>query len=142
MLPPKEQVMKSYAIQEKAGDFDNKDEIWFNFERQLEDVNYYLRANMQLIKHWCLIFGVIYIALVYIGKSIMKNKQRYQLRGFLFFWNLIMAAWSIFLVARVGPFTIRKILHSNYYGQICDGHYGLEAPAVTLTFFLVYFVFN
>ena len=130
MIRPREDVLKVLANANLSGDFDNRDEPWFQFEKHLVDINYYLRANMQVQKHWSLVLAAIYIVLVHLGMKVMEKRAKFQLRLPLLLWNLLMATWSMFIVVRVGPFCLRKILHSTFYGVICDAHFALESPQV------------
>jgi elongation of very long chain fatty acids protein 6 len=51
-----------------------------------------------MIDHWGFPFYVcaIYLSVVFGIREFMKNREPFQLRGFLLYWNLTMAALNLF----------------------------------------------
>ena len=104
-----------------AGNFDNKEPLWFDWE--LDFPQPFVRTWFQENKHLSIYIGLAYIAATLWGRKIMENHKRFELRGLLFAWNVIMAVFSLFLSVRLVPFFVRRLYSSTVYGAVCDGSY-------------------
>jgi elongation of very long chain fatty acids protein 6 len=73
-------------------------------------------------QHWKLSIyaSVIYVILIYLGQSWMKNRPAYNLRTCLTFWNVILALFSLIGFARTAP-ELWHVLHEPYgfYTSVC-----------------------
>jgi len=97
----------------------------FGFERLFDSKEYVDSLMNWMNTNWTLSikYSLVYIILVFAGKSYMQNRPRYELRLPLIIWNIILAVFSIIGTIRVWPdfvYTIRKhgIVHS-----VCDNSY-------------------
>jgi hypothetical protein len=64
--------------------------------------------------------SVIYVTLIFAGKKWMRDRKPYELRGFLFFWNVLLASFSIFGFFRVFP-EIQYLLgfKNGFHTSVC-----------------------
>ena len=108
------------SIKSLAGSFANDEAIWFSGENWD-----YLpwRLWFQEHKHYSLYIGIIYISLTLLGKKAMENQRKWELRGLLTAWNVVMTIFSFTLAVRLVPFFVKRLLNSTLYGAVCSGHY-------------------
>lgn len=66
---------------------------------------------------------VLYVALVYIGRSLMSTREPFSLRGPLFIWNVSLALFSIIGAYRDCPAMINAVYHDGWHASICDNTY-------------------
>jgi len=73
-------------------------------------------------QHWkfSIYASVIYVILIYLGQSWMKNRPAYNLRSCLTSWNVILALFSLVGFARTAP-ELWHVLHEPYgfYTSVC-----------------------
>ena len=97
----------------------------FGFERLFDSKEYVDSLMNWMNINWSLSikFSLVYIILVFAGKSYMQNRPRYELRLPLIIWNILLAVFSIIGTIRVWPdflFTIRK---HGIVQSVCDNSY-------------------
>lgn len=89
----------------------------FKFEDEFQHTD----AKMWFTSYWtiCFYYVGIYMLVIFTGQQWMANRPRYELRGPLIIWNLMLATFSIIGAAR----TVPEILHvtANYglYHSVC-----------------------
>jgi elongation of very long chain fatty acids protein 6 len=80
------------------------------------------KSRQFLERSWPLVFGVVclYLAFIHLGQSLMRNRSRFDLRGVLIVWNLLLAAFSILGVVRTWAFFRDTLVAKGVHGIICD----------------------
>ena len=93
----------------------------YEFEKSFDALywNNWVRDNRQ----WSIYMSVVYLALLYIGRKAMANRQPFSLRGLLALWNIFMALFSIAVTVRLAPFFLRKIQLATLYTNVCVQDY-------------------
>ena len=92
------------------------------FEKKFFDKTYARNIYTWMNQWWWLsiVYSLIYIILIYSGRSLMKDRECFELRVPLILWNLGLAIFSIFGMIRCVP---EMIYGLNNYGlkyTICD----------------------
>ncbi|CAF2432285.1 unnamed protein product [Rotaria sp. Silwood2] len=77
----------------------------FDFEKKFFDKTHAHNIHVWMNKWWWLsiVYSVIYIGLIYYGRSLMEKRERYELRLPLILWNVSLALFSIFGMIRCVP---------------------------------------
>lgn len=70
--------------------------------------------------HMSLIYVIIYIFIVFVGREYMKNKEKYNLKGLLITWNLLLTVFSTIGTIRVWPEFIHELKYHGLYHTICN----------------------
>jgi elongation of very long chain fatty acids protein 6 len=96
-------------------------------ERNFESKEYVNSLRLWMIENWSksIIFAFIYILTIFTGKAYMTNKQKYELRGLLTVWNLLLAVFSAIGALRVLPELTFSINNYGFDYSICDNSYGM-----------------
>lgn len=94
----------------------------FDFEQKFFDKTYAHNIYAWMNKWWWLsiVYSVIYVILIYYGRSLMESRERFVLRGPLILWNLGLAIFSIFGMARCLPEMIYSLSTVGLKYTICD----------------------
>eukprot|EP01029_Cantina_marsupialis_P019274 TRINITY_DN44793_c0_g1_i1.p1 TRINITY_DN44793_c0_g1~~TRINITY_DN44793_c0_g1_i1.p1 ORF type:complete len:281 (+),score=61.10 TRINITY_DN44793_c0_g1_i1:56-898(+) len=82
-----------------------------------------------------------YVAAVFIGQRIMKNKEPLGLKRFLQAWNLLLAVFSFFGAARTVPHLFLRLYTTGFQHTTCDdahASYGSGSNG----FWIMLFVFS
>lgn len=66
---------------------------------------------------------VLYVVLVYIGRSVMASREPFSLRGPLFVWNVSLALFSIIGAYRDCPVMINAVYRDGWHSSICNNTY-------------------
>lgn len=94
----------------------------FGFEQKFLDKTYARNIYRWMNQWWWLsiVYSIIYVILIYYGRSLMASRPRYELRLPLIFWNLGLAIFSLCGMTRCVPEMFYSL---NKYGlehTICD----------------------
>ena len=94
----------------------------FNFELKFFDKTYAHNIYNWMNKWWWLsiVYSIIYVILIYYGRSFMASHQRFELRIPLILWNLGLAVFSIFGMIRCVPEMILSLTTEGLQYTICD----------------------
>jgi len=64
--------------------------------------------------------SVVYLVLVFVGKQWMKNRNRFDLRGPLTLWNLILALFSVVGVSILLPSALYSAYSKGIVHSVCN----------------------
>jgi hypothetical protein len=94
----------------------------FDFEKKFFDKIYAHNIYNWMNKWWWLsiVYSIIYIGLIYFGRSLMENRDRFELRLSLILWNASLALFSIFGMIRFVPEMIYYLNTEGLQYTICD----------------------
>ncbi|CAG7833020.1 unnamed protein product [Allacma fusca] len=91
-----------------------------NFEWEKFDYVYW-RQWMGQRWWWSIIFGGVYVVLIYFGQHWMKNRSPMKLKKPLLWWNLALAAFSISAFMRTLPEMISILGNNNgFHITVCS----------------------
>ena len=73
-------------------------------------------------RHWdlSLYASALYVLLIFMGQSWMKNRRPFSLRRRLLFWNITLAAFSILGFLRTFPEILHVLTHTGFYRSVCE----------------------
>ena len=96
-------------------------------ERNFESKEYVDSLRMWMIENWSksILYAFIYIFTIFAGKAYMTNKQKYELRGILTVWNILLALFSSIGALRTIPDLTFSIKNHGIDYSICDNSYGM-----------------
>jgi elongation of very long chain fatty acids protein 6 len=94
----------------------------FDFELKFFDKIYAQNIYNWMNKWWWLsiVYSVIYVILIYYGRSLMESRERLELRMPLILWNLGLAIFSIFGMLRCVPEMLYSLNKDGLEYTICD----------------------
>lgn len=94
----------------------------FDFEQRFFDKIYAHNIHDWMYKWWWLsiVYSIIYVFLIYYGRSLMEKRERYELRLPLFLWSFALAMFSIFGMIRCVPEMIYSLHQVGLEYTICD----------------------
>ena len=94
----------------------------FEFEKKFFDKTYARNIYRWMNEWWWLsiVYSIIYVILIYYGRSLMESRPRFELRLPLVLWNLGLAIFSLFGVARCVPEMIHGLAKNGLQYTICD----------------------
>lgn len=94
----------------------------FQFELKFFDRAYAHNIYQWMNQWWWLsiVYAVIYVIMIYYGRSLMASRERFELRRPLIMWNVGLAAFSIFGMARCMPEMIYSLSTEGLQYTICD----------------------
>jgi elongation of very long chain fatty acids protein 6 len=97
----------------------------FGFEQLFESQKYVDGWKSWMQKNWkyTIHIGFLYILLVFLGKFLMRNKTKYELRLPLIIWNIILALFSITGTIRVLPDFLRVLTDKGVVHSVCNNDY-------------------
>jgi hypothetical protein len=118
----------------------------FNFERKFTDKTYAQNIYAWMNKWWWLsiVYSIIYVFLIYFGRSLMDKRERYELRVPLILWNVGLSLFSIFGMIRCVPEMIYALDKKGLQYTVCDNSniYGVTGFwYVNKKYNLIYIVF-
>jgi elongation of very long chain fatty acids protein 6 len=85
--------------------------------------NAYRRLVLNYLKNtWliCFFYTIIYILTIYLGKRLMKNREKFDLRRPLIAWNITLAVFSALGSIRVWPEFIYVLRNYGVVHSICQ----------------------
>jgi elongation of very long chain fatty acids protein 6 len=96
----------------------------FNFEKKCFDKTYAHNIYDWMNKWWWLsiVYAMIYVVFIYYGRSLMNNRERFELRLPLLLWNISLSLFSIFGMIRCVPEMIYGLSHQGLQYTICDNN--------------------
>ena len=112
----------------------------FNFEKNFvySDTQAWMRDHFPNCFYYC----AIYILLIFGGRYYMSNRPKFEIRGMLILWNIILALLFIVCNFRVMP-EYHVLSHHAYYHSVCIPRkfqiYISFYKIVILTFNVIYF---
>ena len=94
----------------------------FDFEKKFFDKTYAHHIYEWMNKWWWLsiVYSVVYVGLIYYGRSLMEKREPYQIRGALILWNLSLAIFSISAMIRCVPELLYGLETKGLQYTICD----------------------
>jgi len=94
----------------------------FDFEKKFFDKTYANNIYNWMNQWWWLsiVYSIIYVGLIYFGRSLMENRERFELRLPLILWNISLALFSIFGVIRCVPEMVYNLGQDGLQYTICD----------------------
>ncbi|CAM4772161.1 unnamed protein product [Rotaria magnacalcarata] len=108
----------------------------FDFELKFFDRTYAHNIYSWMNKWWWLsiVYSVIYVILIYYGRSLMESRERFELRVPLILWNVGLAAFSVFGMTRCVPEMIYSLHTQGLQYTICDRSniYGITGYWITI----------
>ncbi|CAF0950394.1 unnamed protein product [Adineta ricciae] len=108
----------------------------FEFELKFFDRTYAHNIYAWMNQWWWLsiVYSIIYVILIYYGRSLMESRERFQLRLPLILWNLGLAIFSIFGMARCLPEMVYSLSREGLQYTICDRSniYGITGYWITI----------
>ena len=89
----------------------------FKFEDEFEHTD----AKIWFNRYWtgCFYYVGIYMLVIFTGQQLMANRPRYELRGPLICWNLMLATFSIIGACRTIPELLYVTRHFGLYHSVC-----------------------
>jgi len=108
----------------------------FDFEKKFFDKTYAQNIYNWMNKWWWLsiVYSIIYVGLIYFGRSLMEKRERIELRFPLILWNISLALFSIFGMIRCLPEMIYNVGTTGLQYTICDNSniYGVTGYWITI----------
>lgn len=108
----------------------------FGFEQKFFDKTYARNIYRWMNEWWWLsiVYSIIYVILIYYGRSLMESRPRFELRLPLILWNVSLAIFSLFGMARCVPEMIHSLAKQGLQFTICDrSHiYGVTGYWITI----------
>lgn len=99
------------------------------FERKYYILSYTKGSLQWMRSNWWLsiVYSIFYIALVYFGQRLMKNREKFHLYRSLIAWNIILAVFSILGAIRFLPNFFTVLYNKGFVHSICvmDFNYGV-----------------
>ena len=94
----------------------------FEFEKKFFDRTYAENIYQWMNQWWWLsiVYSIIYVIFIYYGRSLMENRERFELRYPLILWNVSLAIFSIFGMIRCVPEMIYGLTTRGLQYTICD----------------------
>lgn len=94
----------------------------FEFELKFFDRTYAHNIYAWMNQWWWLsiVYSIIYVMLIYYGRSLMESRERFQLRVPLILWNLGLAIFSIFGMVRCLPEMVYSLSREGLQYTICN----------------------
>jgi elongation of very long chain fatty acids protein 6 len=94
----------------------------FEFEKKFFDKTYAHNIYAWMNQWWWLsiVYSLVYVVLIYYGRSLMEKRERFELRVPLILWNVSLALFSIFGVIRCVPEMIYGLQQRGLQYTICD----------------------
>lgn len=98
----------------------------FGFESLFQTTSNVESVRLWMVDNWKLSIPIalLYCVLVYLGRSWMEKKARYEVRLPLILWNCMLASFSILGTVRVLPeFVYTVSSKDGLYKSVCDNSY-------------------
>jgi hypothetical protein len=94
----------------------------FDFELKFFDKTYAQNIYAWMNKWWWLsiVYSIIYVILIYYGRSLMESRERFEARRSLILWNVGLALFSILGMARCLPEMLFSLSKEGLEYTICD----------------------
>ena len=89
----------------------------FKFEDDFEHID----AKVWFNRYWtaCFYYVGVYMLVIFAGQQFMANRPRYELRGPLICWNIMLAAFSIIGTCRTLPEFFHVLRNYGLYHSVC-----------------------
>lgn len=93
----------------------------FKFEDEFEHTD----AKVWFNRYWtaCFYYVGVYMLVIFTGQQWMANRPRYELRGPLICWNIMLATFSIIGTCRTVPEILHVTRHLGLYHSVCVPSY-------------------
>ena len=93
----------------------------FKFEDEFEHTD----AKVWFNRYWtaCFYYVGVYMLVIFTGQQWMANRPRYELRGPLICWNIMLATFSIIGTCRTVPEILHVTRHLGLYHSVCVPRY-------------------
>jgi len=94
----------------------------FDFELKFFDKTYAHNIYEWMNKWWWLsiVYSIIYVILIYYGRSLMESRDRFEARLPLILWNLGLALFSILGMIRCLPEMVFSLSKEGLQYTICN----------------------
>jgi elongation of very long chain fatty acids protein 6 len=96
-----------------------------DFERKFDSPDYVGSLRNWMNTNWTnsIMYALIYILIIFGGKAYMANRDRFELRGILAVWNMILAIFSIVGTFRLMPEMYHALSNHGFEYSICNNSY-------------------
>ena len=93
----------------------------YSYVFQFEDEFDHIEAKDWFTRYWtiCFYYVGVYMLVIFTGQQLMANRPRYELRGALIVWNLLLAAFSIIGTCRTIPEFVHVLREYGLYYSVC-----------------------
>ncbi|KAM8924349.1 very long chain fatty acid elongase 3 [Pelodytes ibericus] len=90
----------------------------YDFERSFDDQG----AIQWMQDNWSksFFFSLLYVAIIFGGQRVMKERRRFELRRPLVLWSLTLAIFSIVGAMRTGWYLGNLLFRSGFKHSVCD----------------------
>lgn len=93
----------------------------FEFEENFDNDASIAWINVN--KHFSVLLVFLYVVLIFFGKKYMEDRPAFQLRKPLFFWNVVLAIFSIIGTFRMVPELLYVLQEFGFQYSICSSSY-------------------
>jgi elongation of very long chain fatty acids protein 6 len=96
-----------------------------DFERKFESPDFVHSLRNWMNQNWSnsIIYAFIYVLIIFGGRAYMANKDRFELRGILAAWNIMLAVFSIVGTFRLLPEMYYVLSNHGFEYSICNNSY-------------------
>ncbi len=111
--------------------------LWTELQRI--EQNFDDRSTIEWMQnYWWLsfVFSAIYLLLVYVGTTAMKNREPFDLRRGLCMWSTGLAVFSLFACVRIFPMLWNLLKLGGFEYAVCDTTYMVGSTRMGLWAFL------
>jgi len=97
----------------------------YSYIFQFEDDFEHTDAKVWFNRYWtaCFYYVGVYMLVIFTGQQLMANRPRYELRGPLICWNIMLAAFSILGTCRTLPEFFHVLRNYGLYHSVCVPSY-------------------
>ena len=91
------------------------------FESNFDEPSFYtwMLSNW----HQCFWYSLVYVTMIFAGKRVMKEKDRFEIRALLFLWSASLAVFSILGAARTLPELVYVVRQHGWEYSMCSPSY-------------------
>lgn len=110
---------KEWVVNTRPFGFEYFENLTYHFPFEEVDPYYWYslcKDNWQMPFY----FGAVYIMVIYGIQAYLKNRQAFELRMPLFWWNLSLGVFSIFGFVRIFPGFLKALDQFGFYSSICE----------------------
>jgi len=96
-----------------------------HWETKFESPDYVDSMKRWMHSYWSMsfVYAFAYVILIFAGRLYMNNRPKYELRGLLFAWNLILTLFSATGTIRVIPQLWYNVVYKGLDYSICDNSF-------------------
>jgi hypothetical protein len=109
----------------------------------LERFHDWRRADRWMADHYEVpaAFCVGYLVVIFVLQRAMRDRKPFDLSGPLFWWNLVLAAFSIFGAIATVPYILQEVLHgAGASADMCLYYTEVLPSFLVFIFFIIFFL--